>query len=597
MKKILTVNLNRKVFHIEEDACLLLDRYLHDLRRRFGNEQGAEAKMNGFEARIEALLSEKTEKESAVVSFSDVESVIRQMGRPEDFGTDAPQGGEKDGRQSFASGEPQENGSTGRRKLYRDLSHKLIGGVCSGFEASFGWDATWVRVAAILLFITGFFFTNIFYMPGWIVVLYIVLWAVVPASGTALQWPEAPYRSAAAPGAGGKTAEQARANVSNYDRNSGCLSAFLKVCLAIFAVITGIPVLFLILLMLAVLLAILLAAIFGVGIFGGLNPFRFCDFSVYQCSVTAVIGGFLFIGIPLVSLIYAVLSAICSWKPVRRGVKIAALLVWILSIFLLLFSVWKKDRPYLWLEWPGVRFELRDLRYWENDSDTQDGDRKRLDGDGNITARTETFPDAVKKLEIKGYLKINLEMDSLSGSRPELTVEGDSNIINHHLDIRQSGEKILLGNKQKYDLKQSARYRVILRTSGLEKLEVTGAVNMETAGLNMDNLDIKTTGVSHVEMSYMDMENLTADCSGASAVILAGHAAKVSLKATGVSHIQAGELTADTVYAGATGAGRIECNPVVFLDAKAKGVSHITFHSEPESKSVVSTGAARINVK
>ena len=59
MKKTLTVNLGGTVFHIDEDAYQLLDKYLSNLRIHFLKEEGAEEIMADFEMRISELLNER----------------------------------------------------------------------------------------------------------------------------------------------------------------------------------------------------------------------------------------------------------------------------------------------------------------------------------------------------------------------------------------------------------------------------------------------------------------------------------------------------------------------------------------------------------
>jgi hypothetical protein len=189
---------------------------------------------------------------------------------------------------------------------------------------------------------------------------------------------------------------------------------------------------------------------------------------------------------------------------------------------------------------------------------------------------------------------VDLKIDSLSDDSPELTVEGDSNIINSHLSIEQSGEKLVLHDKWKPGIKQSQPYKLKLKTSGFEKIEITGATRLETAGLNTEKLGIKATGASHIEMSDANMENMEINCSGASGATLTGKVTKVKLDASGASHIQANELSADTVYANASGASKIKCNPAVFLDADATGASHITYYSKPKHQSSTTRGASSV---
>lgn len=61
---------------------------------------------------------------------------------------------------------------TAGNRLIRTTSDQIIAGVCGGLARWAGWDATLVRVAYLLLtiFLMG--------VPG--VVLYIILWVVMP---------------------------------------------------------------------------------------------------------------------------------------------------------------------------------------------------------------------------------------------------------------------------------------------------------------------------------------------------------------------------------------------------------------------------------
>ena len=85
MKKTLTVNLGGSVFHIDEDAYQLLDKYLTNLRIHFKNEEETDEIMNDFEARISELLSERIRLGYEVITIEHIEEVIKRMGKPEDL--------------------------------------------------------------------------------------------------------------------------------------------------------------------------------------------------------------------------------------------------------------------------------------------------------------------------------------------------------------------------------------------------------------------------------------------------------------------------------------------------------------------------------
>ena len=85
MKKTLTVNLGGTVFHIDEDAYQLLDKYQANLRIHFRKEEGSEEIMNDFEMRISELFNERVRLGYEVITIEHVEEVIKRMGKPEEL--------------------------------------------------------------------------------------------------------------------------------------------------------------------------------------------------------------------------------------------------------------------------------------------------------------------------------------------------------------------------------------------------------------------------------------------------------------------------------------------------------------------------------
>ena len=173
MKKTLTVNLGGTVFHIDEDAYQLLDKYLSNLRIHFRKEEGSEEIMNDFEMRISELFGERVRLGHEVITIEHVEEVINRMGKPEEiFEEETEEEKENAKKRTY-----QEQVITGKKKLMRDPDNRVIGGVAAGIAAYMGWDATAVRLAMILLLFIP--------VVHWMAILYIVLWMVMPLARTA----------------------------------------------------------------------------------------------------------------------------------------------------------------------------------------------------------------------------------------------------------------------------------------------------------------------------------------------------------------------------------------------------------------------------
>ncbi|MDR2628148.1 MAG: PspC family transcriptional regulator, partial [Dysgonamonadaceae bacterium] len=72
MKKTINVNLNGRVFTMDEDAYRMLENYLHNLRIYFRKEEGLDEIIADFEGRIEELFGERIRHGYQVISVSQV---------------------------------------------------------------------------------------------------------------------------------------------------------------------------------------------------------------------------------------------------------------------------------------------------------------------------------------------------------------------------------------------------------------------------------------------------------------------------------------------------------------------------------------------
>ncbi|MHC8948583.1 PspC domain-containing protein [Sphingobacterium hungaricum] len=177
MNKTIIININSIVFHIEEDAYDTLRSYMIDIKRHFGNSSDSKEILEDIENRIAEMFSERIHTgRKEVINLEDVNQVIAQMGKVSDF-----EGGETDEEETFtesASGQTfntdyEVNNSIGKR-LMRDPDDKTLGGVCSGLGHYFGIEAKWVRIMFILFFL----------FAGSGVLLYLILWVVMPLAQT-----------------------------------------------------------------------------------------------------------------------------------------------------------------------------------------------------------------------------------------------------------------------------------------------------------------------------------------------------------------------------------------------------------------------------
>jgi phage shock protein PspC (stress-responsive transcriptional regulator) len=162
MKKALQISIAQTLFTVEDDAYERLEKYLAEIKDHFKDTDGREEIIADIENRIAEQLLEKKLK---IINLAAVEEVLEVMGTVEDFDD------------SSTEKETTDKTTGTSKKLYRDPENMLIAGVCSGLGAYFGIDPIWIRLA----------FIGITFLSGFGILLYFVLWFLVPEAKTKSQ--------------------------------------------------------------------------------------------------------------------------------------------------------------------------------------------------------------------------------------------------------------------------------------------------------------------------------------------------------------------------------------------------------------------------
>ncbi len=156
MKEITRIHLAKTPYNIEVEARKMLQHYLEAIEK---NLQADGDTMTEIEARIVELLNEKGSLGEKVVTVAEVQQVQQKLGEPGDF---------IDEEEATAQAD-------GPRRLMRDTTSGMLGGVLAGIAAFYRIDVLWLRLAAVVLGLISF---------GTAFVLYLVLWLIMPATKT-----------------------------------------------------------------------------------------------------------------------------------------------------------------------------------------------------------------------------------------------------------------------------------------------------------------------------------------------------------------------------------------------------------------------------
>ena len=308
-------------FTLEADAYAALEGYIQSLQEAYKSTPDGEEIVADIEARIAELILSAVPAD-AIVTKPLILNIIKQLGSAEEIDSEQPEYEEP--RQAETT-DPAGNPRIPRR-LYRDVQHHKLGGVCAGIANYFDIDPTLVRLAAIApILIWLFGVMNLFLLhyieafmgqlAGLVVLGYIVMWFTIPPASTARQKLEMKGERI--------TTDSIRSNVQNAtsEERSRTLLAdivnvigkILLICLKIFAAI------------------ILIGLVLGVCVLGmvALAGIPMLDFNLPTGIL--LISFFCVAIIPLLILIYLVIMLLISQRPRGRALLVMFIL-WVISL-------------------------------------------------------------------------------------------------------------------------------------------------------------------------------------------------------------------------------------------------------------------------
>ena len=186
MDKTKNISLGGFSFLIEENAYTALSQYLAEVRQHLQHNSDRDEIIFDVEQRMAELLKDRTANRE-VIMHQDVLYLIEVLGKPEQYVED-----EEADKATNAAPEATAQAFSANKPLYRDIDDCKIGGVLSGLAHYFNISPTMLRIAfavcLILSFVVSYRWIFLFNGVSWaIIILYILLWIIVPAAVTTAQ--------------------------------------------------------------------------------------------------------------------------------------------------------------------------------------------------------------------------------------------------------------------------------------------------------------------------------------------------------------------------------------------------------------------------
>ncbi|MDE5791173.1 MAG: PspC domain-containing protein [Muribaculaceae bacterium] len=352
MKITYNINLDGRVFTIDEDAYRLLNDYLETLKHTFSETENQEI-VTDIEARISEVFFIEQQEGKSVVTLKDVEAVITRIGHPEELIEGMEERVEINGEEveivqdtTLPPPPPPVSNPKPVKRLFRDSSNGMIGGVCAGLAEYLNVDVTWVRLIAVAL---------CFVSLSTLAFAYIILWIVLPNADTPYQRMQMSGESPTLQNIGqsvksffnsqnGSATNQYENQKTKYVGETSKNKGFFDNLADFFGVVAKIFLFLILIICLPVEIALAMGLIgcvvglialttaAGTSFFMGIPYFNGFEIEQLVMLILCVIGFLLFIGIPLYLLIRILING--DKNPMKTSTKIVAVIGWIVAIIL-----------------------------------------------------------------------------------------------------------------------------------------------------------------------------------------------------------------------------------------------------------------------
>ncbi|MDR1406343.1 MAG: DUF2807 domain-containing protein, partial [Prevotellaceae bacterium] len=564
MKSTIKISISGIAFDMDNDAYGCLKNYLDRMENIFSGKEGGREIIEDIEVRIAELLSARIQSPAQIITLATVNEVIHTVGSADDIA-----GGEEGTAafvpEQFKVPEPE------RKRLFRDIDHRVIGGVCSGLGNYFGIDRVFVRLAFAIALVFFPFHHRLFHInhsfPGTIasfaLLLYIILWIVMPAARTMKE--KMTMRKEPISPASQQKSETAAARASHESDFGRVLG---KIITVVCRIIAG----FVLAVMAFAALSLLIAL--PVGLIGGnmvLGESGVLDIADNLRAYTAIPMWLvvtlltLLVCVPLIGLIYIISKVLFKFKTkIRMGLILS--IVWLAAFFstmgIGIYVVSEYRNFPLGLHSGGAEKvseersfgpfkELGIAGNFEVTAMLSDSNRMVIEAPENVMPHIQTETGG-GKLEI--YTKLYHRRQERSYIRFYCT---DWRLL----------EKLRLRGAVRFTCADTLRAGAFSATlsgtsgaslavhNGQTKFDISGASRAEVAG-ETGTLEVDMSGASRITAG-MVAERVRIDLSGAGNIVLSGKASYADFRAAGASKINAGGFAADSVTLRLSGSSRI----------------------------------------
>jgi len=217
---------------------------------------------------------------------------------------------------------------------------------------------------------------------------------------------------------------------------------------------------------------------------------------------------------------------------------------------------------------------------------------KRINGDGNIVTIERSVGD-YDEVALAGWFDVDL----VSGKEGELTLEGESNLL-EHIKTEVKNGTLLIKVEKGVNLKPSSwgkGIRITVPVESISSVSLSGSgdiVGKTTLAAN--DFSTRISGSGDVSLT-VNAKSVNAALSGSGDINLSGKTTDLDIQVSGSGDVKAYELEADFVTVAVSGSADVRVTANESIQARVSGSGDISYRGNPKKIDSKSSGSGDIS--
>jgi len=217
---------------------------------------------------------------------------------------------------------------------------------------------------------------------------------------------------------------------------------------------------------------------------------------------------------------------------------------------------------------------------------------KKVKGNGNMTTieRSVGEYDAVA---LAGWFDVDL----IDGTEGEITLEGESNLL-EHIKTEVKNGKLSIKVEKGYNLKPSSwddGIRITVPVESISSVALSGSGDIVgKTTIKTDEFNTAMSGSGDITLA-VESNSVDASMSGSGDINLSGQTTTFDATISGSGDIKAYDLEADNVNATVSGSADIKVTANKILKARVSGSGDISYRGNPDKVDTKASGSGDIS--